>query len=232
MSRLGVVSGLRVEADCLGSAAAAPGASGSPLVFCSGGDAARAADGARRLVADGAAALLSFGVAGGLDPALRPGRLVLAEEVVAPQGARYATDAAWRSRLHGLLGEGEAATLAVIAGSDRVIVSVAAKREAFAVSRAVAVDMESHAVASVAAAAGVPFAALRAVADPAWRAVPEAALVGLAPDGSRRPLSVRARLLVSPRQAPDLVRLAFDSAAALAALRRVAALGPSVLAVP
>ncbi|MCH8952346.1 MAG: hypothetical protein IID49_09510, partial [Proteobacteria bacterium] len=41
---------------------------------------------ARRLVAGGCRVLLSWGVAGGLDPALRPGELVIPAEIVAEDG--------------------------------------------------------------------------------------------------------------------------------------------------
>ena len=82
--------------------------------------------------------------------------------------------------------------------------------------------MESHAVAAAAARAGVPFIAVRAIADPAERAIPTSALAGLAPDGSTRPIAVVARLALRPWQIAGVIRLAADSAAALAALRGVA----------
>ncbi len=47
-----------------------------------------------------------------------------------------------------------------------------------------AVDMESHGAARFAENWGLPFAALRAIADPQHRALPPAAMVGMKPDGS------------------------------------------------
>ncbi len=68
--------------------------------------------------------------------------------------------------------------------------SVAAKATLRAASGALAIDMESAAVAEAAAEAGVPFLVLRVIADPADRAIPPVALHGVAPDGSRRPWAV------------------------------------------
>src|SRR5512135_2689308 len=84
------------EARCLGTA-------GLPdaLVYCSGASPIRAAAGAAALIAQGATVLVSFGLAGGLDPALRPGDLMLADSVILPDGGRIETDRTWRARLAG-----------------------------------------------------------------------------------------------------------------------------------
>ena len=112
------------------------------------------------------------------------------------------------------------------------IASVAEKAALRAASGALAVDMESGAVAEAAAGAGLPFLALRIVADPADRAIPAAALQGIAPDGSRRPSAVLLNLLTRPADLAPLIRLARDSDAALRQLRRVASLVGSALFTP
>lgn len=223
--RIGIVVGLVREAEALAPALRALSAADRPLLFCSGGDVGRAAFGVEHMLAEGVAGLLSFGMAGGLDPALRPGDLIVAERVVAPDGASYESDAAWAAALVAPRAEALGASvcrLAVLAGVDRPVASVAAKRQLFERTGAVAVDMESHVVAAAAAEKGMPFIAVRAVADPAECSIPSAALAGLAPDGRTRPLAVLARLALRPWQIPGVVRLAADSAAALAALRGVA----------
>jgi hypothetical protein len=82
--------------------------------------------------------------------------------------------------------------------------------------------MESHGVGAAAAAAGLPFIVVRAVADPARRALPPAALAGIGQDGRRRPLAVLLRLALRPLDIGDVLRLAGDSRAALRSLGRVA----------
>ncbi len=111
-------------------------------------------------------------------------------------------------------------TSGVLYGSDAIIDSVAAKSELFASSAAVAVDMESHGAARAAAEAGVPFIAVRAIADPADRALPLAALGAVAPDGSTRVLKTLWEAAKAPGQFPALMQLGSDSNKALARLRR------------
>jgi adenosylhomocysteine nucleosidase len=144
--------------------------------------------------------------------------------VLLPDGRSLASDPAWRQRAADRLPE--ALSLA-IAGSDRALVGVADKAALRCASGAAAVDMESHAVAQEAVAAGLPFLVIRAIADPAGRALPAAALAGLSPDGSARPWAVLLSLLGRPDQLVGLVRLIGDSAAGFAALGRVGSrLGP------
>ena len=189
-------------------------------------DPGRAAQAARRLLADGCSALLSFGMAGGLDPALAPGTLVLAKAVLAPDGETYACDEAWRAAL----GARIPALAATLRGCDAPVSDPAEKARLFAATGAAAVDMESHAVAAVAAGSGAPFLALRAVADPARRWVPPAALRGVGADGGTRPGAVLAALVSAPWQIPSVVALAGESRRALEALRRVALVGDPLFA--
>jgi hypothetical protein len=87
-------------------------------------------------------------------------------------------------------------------------------------SGAVAVDMESHVAARLAAHYGLPFAALRIIADPAERSLPAAALVGMRPDGSTDIAAVLRALGRRPSDLPALIRTALDARAAFAALHR------------
>jgi adenosylhomocysteine nucleosidase len=217
---IGVVTGARAEARCLGGLDVA--------VACSGARPARARAEAARLIAEGATGMVSFGLAGGLSPALAPGDLVLADAVVLPNGERIATDPAWRSRLAALI-EATAPPHAAVAGSDRLLVTSAAKQALFAATGALAVDMESHAVSEAARRAGLPFVVIRAIADPADRALPRVATMALGPDGEVRPLAVARSLLERPAELPALLRLGRQSRLALAALRRAVLLaGPEL----
>ena len=224
-ARAGLVTGLADEARVLRRAlprASASTADPDDAVRCAGADTARARAAARGLVEAGAAALVSFGVAGGLDPACRPGDLVLATEVVLPGGRRVATHAALRA---GLLQEGHAAGLSplegALLGSDIAVAARLEKRRLFAASGALAVDMESHAVAEVAVACGLPLLVVRAVADPAARALPRAVLGAVASDGRSRPGRVAARLCLTPWELPAVLRLAGDLKRALESLERL-----------
>jgi adenosylhomocysteine nucleosidase len=220
---IGVVTGLRAEARCLGGLDLA--------VACSGARPARARAEAERLLAEGALGLVSFGLAGGLSPAMVSGDLLLADEVVLPGGERIATDLAWRNRIAArIAGAGRAPHRAAAAGSDHLVATNAAKRELFATTRAAAVDMESHAVAEAARREGLPFVVLRAIADRADQTLPRAAGVALGPGGEIRPLLVARALLHRPGELPALLRLGRQSRTALAVLRRVVLLAGPALA--
>ncbi len=69
------------------------------------------------------------------------------------------------------------ATPHLVLGADAIVASVEEKRRLRQRTGAAAVDLESGAVARVAAMHSMPFAVLRAICDPAESALPPAALV-------------------------------------------------------
>jgi hopanoid-associated phosphorylase len=169
-------------------------------------------------------AVLSFGIAGGLDPALAPGDLVAATRVRGPVGA-WRADMVWAPALAGATG----ARLGVVAGTAAVVMAPAAKRALRAMTDALVVDLESAMAASFAASRGLPFAALRAVADAAEETLPHCAAVGLTPDGRPAPLRVLAVLARRPQEFPALRLVARRSRTALGALARAVAHLPADL---
>ena len=229
MTRIGIVAGMLAEAERASAATAAAPERQPPLVFVSGASSARAYQGARDLTRQGAEALLSFGLAGGLDPTLIAGDVVLASAVMLPEGMRVETDAAWRNGLARVLdGRGRAVATGAIAGADHIIATQAEKAALRLRTGAVAVDMESHAVARAAREAGVPLMAIRVILDPAGRALPSAALSGIGPDGRTRTLPVICRLLMKPWEGPALAALLRANREALEALGSLAVdLGPA-----
>ncbi|HEX2943211.1 MAG TPA: hypothetical protein VHO91_19320 [Rhodopila sp.] len=186
-------------------------------VRAGGGLPAGAARAAMHLLDNGADALVSFGLAGGLDPALRPGTVVIPTTVLTAS-RRFAADPNLIACFGGPTPHVLLAGSAVVAGREE-------KAALWAATGAHAVDLESGAVAEVAAQHGVPFAVIRAICDPAERTLPPAALVALDAEGGIGPLRVLASVLRRPSQIPDLLRLARDASAARAALVRLVAVG-------
>lgn len=227
MIRIGVVTGLRAEAAIVRRATGADDRVAIAVAAASG---ERAHALALEMLDAGAGALISFGMAGGLDPAFSPGMLVLADAVVAPGGDVVPTDAALRSALKAASPMAAAAEGGTIAGSDSAVVTAAGKARLHAATGAVAVDMESHGVARAARSRGAAFAVLRAIADPAGRALPGPALAGMGPEGETRILAVLGAAAQQPRTLPGLLALARDSRRAMAALRRATAGGNLFLA--
>lgn len=226
MKTLGVVTGLEAEARWARRGRVIEGASLRIVVAGASVQGAEAA--AVRLVGEGVAALLSFGLAGGLVPGLRPGDVVVAEAVVTAAGSRCVADPEWVGRV--LAAALPRMVPGSIAGADRAVADPRDKAALARATGAVAVDMESHAVAAVAARAGLPFLALRAIADPAERGLPSAALAALDPGGRIRIGRLLAALRRRPGDLALLFRLGRDAARARAALARAADLGPAFLA--
>ncbi len=175
-------------------------------VAIGGATAAGAQAAARRLIDEDIDALVSFGLAGGLDPALRPGTLIVPSEVIVGS-TRHRTDPDLSRALGG-------ATTHAVLGTAAIVASVAEKRNLRERTSAAAIDLESGAVACVAAARGMPFAVLRAICDPAERGLPPAALAALDARGAIRVWRVAASLVARPGQLPALLALAADAAAA------------------
>jgi len=221
--RLGVITGLASEAECLDLFATGV----RPSVRAAGASPRRAADAARRLLAEGCTALLSFGIAGGLDPEAKPGTVIVADAVWGPDGRRIETTPAWRTNVAVALTGDPTVRTAAIAGSGQALTTAAAKAALRQASGAAAVDMESFGVAEVAAQSGVPFLALRAIADPAGRTIPAWLLEGIAEDGTIRAEKVARGLFLRPWTVWELIGLARENGRALKSLRRVAVrLGP------
>lgn len=166
----------------------------------------------------GVSGLISFGLAGGLDPALAAG-VVLIPAAILLDAERWDADAALLRRLGG-------ATPGALYGGGEIVASAAAKAALFARTGAVAVDLESAAVARTARRHGLPFAVLRAVCDGAARDLPRAALVALDGAGRIGGLRVAWAAASRPWELPGLIRLGSDAARARHALvTRVQAIG-------
>jgi hopanoid-associated phosphorylase len=164
----------------------------------------------------GATGIISFGIAGGLAPHLAAGDWVVASRVRTEQGD-FPTDRGWaRSLLDALPG----AMHAEIIGADVPVAEPLEKRQLHLRTGAVAVDTESHVAARIAAAHRIPFAACRAVIDPAHSLLPPAAVFGLRHDGTADVVAVLQSVMRQPSQLPALARTALDARTAAAALRR------------
>jgi adenosylhomocysteine nucleosidase len=164
--------------------------------------------------------IISFGIAGGLDPSLQPGDLVVASEIMTAK-ARWATAAALSDNLVEGTNIGRRKIVGgTIVGAEEVILHPRDKIQLHKDTGATAVDMESHIAAAYAASVGLPFAALRVINDPASRSLPELALNALKPNGDICPRKVLRGVARKPSVIPSLMRTAHDFNQAIATLRR------------
>jgi hopanoid-associated phosphorylase len=203
-----VVTGLKAEARI----AAASGV----RVFACGGNVGLQARAIKRAVFSGAPAIVSFGIAGALNSHLTAGDWVVATEAMSGDRS-IETDIEWSSRLAQRLPGAELGAIATVA--DPVLLP-RNKRRLHQDTGAIAVDMESFQAAALAEELGVPFAAVRVIADPMHREIPPAARLGLRPDGTIAIAAVLYSLLEKPSQLPSLLRVSSDAMIAFRALFR------------
>jgi adenosylhomocysteine nucleosidase len=212
---IGIVSALAAEARTLGPAA--PHGAGvsqladGALLAVSGMGESAAAAAARRLVLAGATALVSFGMAGGLDPALICGTVLLPDEVAVcgrgdPESTGCATSREWRQRLRAALPVSCIVCEGKLLTSARPLGHPDAKAAAWRAFRAAAVDMESAAIAQVAGQAGLPFIALRVIVDTASDELP-AAVIAASAGGQLRIGVLLTGMLRAPGDVGGLIRL-------------------------
>jgi hopanoid-associated phosphorylase len=210
-----VVTGLKAEARIA--------AASDVKVFACGGNVGLQAHAIKKAVSSGAAAIVSFGIAGALHSHLTTGDWVVATGVMSGDRS-IETDVEWSSRLAQRLPGAELGAIATVA--DPVLLP-RNKRRLHLDTGAIAVDMESFQAAALAEELGVPFAAVRVIADPMHREIPPAARLGLRPDGTVAIAAILHSLLKKPSQLPLLFRVSGDAMIAFRALfRGRRALGP------
>lgn len=182
-----------------------------------------AAAGSRALIEAGATALASWGMAGGLDPTLGAGAIVLPTEVIGSDGQSFNTAQPWRDRLSHAVAALAPVRSGRLLTTRRAIGSVADKAELFRDTGAAAVDMESAAVGEVAARHQLPFIAVRVVVDSAADVLPRA--VTTAADHEGRLQIWRLILALAPNDMAPLIRLARRYRAANRSLAAIASTG-------
>ncbi|OPH82529.1 phosphorylase [Nitrobacter vulgaris] len=163
--------------------------------------------------------VISFGVAGGLDPSLKSGDVVVATEVVNGTSRWRAGLALSEELINGSGLGGQKVVRAGLAGAEQVVLEQAGKAVLHATTGASAVDMESHIAAAYATAAGLPFAALRVISDPATRALPAIARNAIKPNGNIDLKKVLRGLARNPFTLGALVSTGVDFNRALRSLR-------------
>jgi len=211
---------LRGTRAAAGDRAAAGTRTGNIVLRVCGIGQQAARDSAIAALRDGACTIISWGVAGGLEPSLRPGTVLLPTTVLRAGGTRLPTDAALRDRLARALAPHVAIEAGELLSVDDVLATPRAKADA-RLTGAVAVDMESAAIGAVAVRAGRPFAVLRVVLDGARDRLP--AISGLVGADGRLDAVAVARALVRPRQWAPFCRSARRYGTARSVLSRCAA---------
>jgi len=229
MKQLGIIAALPAEARCLAGQIDNHHALSSPqqltdhtFLIISGIGSEQAAKAATTLIQHGADALLSWGCAGALSSDLQPGDLLLPNSVKAQAGNTLHTDKQWHAQLSGLLANTCKPVTGALTSTANIIAEPVQKQALYQSSGAVAVDMESAAIAILAQEALIPFMAIRAIADDVDTIIPACINQGMDVYGNINPASMLAILLIHPTSWPQLMRLGRQFSAAKSTLSLVA----------
>ncbi len=167
----------------------------------------RAVAAAQALKDEGANAILNWGCAAALEDTLQPGQLLLPETLITTEGKTVAVDGNWRARIQDILTDAFSILSQPLTASNDIVATPASKQSLRAATGAIAVDMESAALACWAEEQNIPFVTLRAVADHANSGIPEAVLMATDDSGGIAVSCLLRHLLRHPTQIFDLLSL-------------------------
>jgi len=226
LKRLGIVTAMPLERSWLAS----PDGGARPEVEVCGFGAAGARQAALKLVDLGVDALASWGMAAGLDPGLAPGVVVIPDRVTGSQAHEYSPDILWRRRVLDRLGGAVTIVIAPLADAPVVLETCDAKATIFERTGAAAADMESAAVARVAAEHDLPLLVIRVVLDAAAVTLPGSLGRMIDDTGRVRVTQLMIRAVLDPRDWPRWPGLVRSFLAARHAMRTVWSLAAPDLA--
>ncbi len=177
---------------------------------------------ARQLIAMGANRLISWGCAAALAPQLKPGDLVIPEQVLSEQQIAFNTDCQWSHHVRRLL----PTTLCIATGnlveSSHIVAGSIDKQRIHSQTGAVALDMESGAVLKVANQADLPSLVIRVIADPVTMDLPQAVVQAMNDQGKFELHKLLQFLLTHPWEIPALIKLGLHFSSAQKTLKTVA----------
>ena len=194
----------------------------SVLLIYSGAGSVNAAAAAELLIEKGANRLLSWGCAAALALALKPGDLVLADKLIDTDNVHYLLDVDWHRHVTDTLATKVNVKAGYLAHSEVIVSSRKDKKELHVKTGAVALDMESMAIAKVAIQYGLPILAIRVIADPANMNLPLAITHSLNEQGDVMIKKLLLFILLRPSELPGLIKLGLHFKAAKKTLASVA----------
>lgn len=160
------------------------------------------------LIEQGCDALVSWGCAAALRPELRPGDLLVPEQLLSASGDSMNTDTVWRTRILERLENGPEIYPGSITESSSLVASTYEKKRLAARTTAAALDMESAAIVRTAIRHKVPAIVIRAIADTADMDLPKPVSLSLDNKGNIRLPLLIAGLIWKPSSIPGIARLA------------------------
>jgi len=190
-------------------------------VYCSGAGPKNAAAASQFLIDKGAKRLVSWGCAAALSSDLKPGDLVLPQQLLSESKELFSIDSAWLTQVSKQL-----STLhpnnGLLTESPMIVAESTAKKAINLQSNAIALDMESIAIAQTARQHDIPAIVIRCIADPVEMSLPKAVSYALNEQGDVVLPKLLWFLLTHPFELPGLIKLGLHFSAAKNKLKLVA----------
>lgn len=228
----GIVAALPEEANTLSTRKIAQGKcifiADQILLIRSGVGPVNAGNAVKLLLENGAQAIISWGCAAALAQSLKPGDLTLPQDLVTGDQQRLSIDSKWHRHALALLSPQVNIHTGSLAETHHIISTRHEKQAMHELTGAIALDMESAAVAKTAAEAGVPCLVIRTIADPADMDLPAAVSYAMNASGTVEIKKLFRFLAIHPGQLPALGKLALSFHAAARTLKSIAAQLPAL----
>jgi len=192
------------------------------LIALSGAGFENAQSATQQLIDQGAQQLISWGCAGALAPHLMAGDLILPHSILLSDNTLLEIDLIGREQVIKILNHSIPYYSDKLLESQQMISAALDKATAYQNSSAIAVDMESGAVARVAHQANIPFVVLRSIVDPANFSLPYAVQYALNDQGNIAMSKLLLYLCMHPSELPRLIKLSQHFNAAKKTLNQVA----------
>jgi len=175
---------------------------------------------AEKMINAGMEILISWGTAGALVDDIQPGDLIVPETIIATGGQIYQTSTGLRTVVVNQLNDCPGNIfLGQLADSIYVLTSITAKTSLHGHSGSLAADMESAAIAEVAAKHEIQYIAIRAITDSVEMALPEDLMNFINAYGQVRLSKLITTLLAHPGEITHLIKLAAGFRAAAKTLK-------------
>ncbi len=210
MSLIGIITALPEEARILSKETLQTGechVTKHFIISVAGIGAENATNASRLLHQKGATLLISWGCAGALDPQLCAGDLILPDQVCNQDGLLIDTSEIWKHKLFNELSTQLTINSGLLSQSPEMITCSEKKQRLFKSTSAVAVDMESYAVADYAQQNSLEFIAIRTIADTAHSDMPLPVIKAMDTKGKISNYKVLLNSLIRPWTIPSLIHL-------------------------
>jgi adenosylhomocysteine nucleosidase len=189
------------------------------LVTFSGTGGKNAKLAAELLVAKGATQLISWGCAAALQADMKSGDLILADTLIDCNDTKLVVNADWHNHSKQLLSQSMPVHCGSLAESLEIVSSSEEKQQLQTFTGAIALDMESAAIAKVAQKNSLPFLVIRAIVDPVTMDLPRAIQYAANTEGDIVVSRLLLFLALHPLELPGLIKLGIQFNAAKKTLK-------------